>query len=124
MKYTKEEQAESKELLLKAFEVNNTKRLYVIQHSVSTSGMTRKLSVLMPVKSQIYDGEMEVWDITKHVACILGWRLDKDDFLIVAGCGMNMHFHTIYELSSVLYGKNEDGSYSQKGCYKLNYVTL
>lgn len=72
---------------------------YVVQRHVSQSGMMRRLSVL-----SVQDGEIR--DVTYLVARALGRKLERGhDFSIrVNGCGMDMHFALVYDLSSVLYG--------------------
>ena len=58
-------------------------------------------------------------NITKSTAGILGWEYDsKTECIIVHGCGMDMHFHTVYSLSSKLYG------YANSGGYTLKQFTL
>lgn len=89
--------------------------LFVSQHSVSKSGMTRKLSIYANTKQNV------MTNLTGDVAKILGWTLDKNGFLVVSGCGMDMHFHTIYTLSCALYGYSSN---KNKGGYKLQYATL
>lgn len=83
--------------------------VYVINRHVSRSGMTRHLSLYVNE-----DGAMR--DITSRAAAVLGWRLHVERHaLIVGGCGMDMHFHTVYSLARALFGG--DG-------YELTHVTL
>jgi len=89
-------------------------RVYIVQRSVSSSGMTRKLDCYT-----IIGGELRY--LTTMIADVLGWGLDKNYKLIVRGCGMDMHFHTVYSLSCALYN---DGKYSEAGAYKLNHYTI
>ena len=86
----------------------NALTVYVVQRSVSRSGMMRKLSLFI-----VRDGVL--LDITKHAADVVGFSFDRDSWAIrVHGCGMNMHFHAVYELSYALYG---DG-------YRLTHASL
>lgn len=96
--------------LLKAGEY----RIYIIQRSVSASGMTRKLDLYTIIDNRPHY-------ITTYAASVLGWGLDKNYRLIVRGCGMDMHFHTVYSLSCALY--NDEG-YTKEGAYKLQHETL
>ena len=82
--------------------------VYVVQRSVSRSGMMRKLSLFI-----VRDGA--ILDITRHAADATGFSFDRDSWAIrVNGCGMNMHFLAVYELSRALYG---DG-------YRLTHASL
>ena len=82
--------------------------VYVSQKSVSRSGMMRRLLLHI-----IRDGELI--EITQHVAEVAGFSFDRDAWAIkVHGCGMNMHFHAVYELSHALFG---DG-------YRLQNVSI
>lgn len=103
-----EEKQELKKLLRKA-----GYRVYVIQRHVSQSGMLRRLSLLIFLK-----GEGFPRYITRTAGELLGWTIDKNGYLVVHSCGMDMHFHTVYSLSSVLYG------YKNRGGYKLKHETL
>lgn len=71
--------------------------VYTILRHVSTSGMTRHISTLL-VKNN------EVEDITYYVAKALGYRRHpKDGGLVVSGCGMDMGFSIVYNLSATLF---------------------
>jgi len=72
---------------------------YVVQRHVSRSGMMRHLSVL-----SVQEGEIR--DVTYLVARALGRNLVRDPHFAVKvnGCGMDMHFALVYDLSRVLYG--------------------
>jgi hypothetical protein len=66
----------------------------ILRH-VSRSGMLRVISVIAPGFN----------DVTWRVAKVLGWSTDArhSDGLRVGGCGMDMGFHTVYNLSSKLW---------------------
>lgn len=100
---------------------DNTSTVYVVQKSVSKSGMTRRLRLYTCGLAR--SGEYEMLNITADVADLLGWSINELG-IKVTGCGMDMHFHTVYTLSSILYGKNPDGSYNQEGCYRLKHESL
>jgi virulence-associated protein VapD len=78
---------------------------------VSQSGMTRAIACYVAVDNEIIN---------------IDWYIRKLDMfsshnkggLKVGGCGMDMGFHVVYSLSCKLY-RNEDGSYSHDGAYKL-----
>lgn len=87
-------------------------QVYTELNHVSKSGMLRLIKVY--VKQGNYQR-----DITNLIAPVIGYSLDnKGRGLRVTGCGMDMGFHVVYSLSTLLY-KNEDGSYSRDGAYKL-----
>lgn len=84
--------------------------VYTILRHVSQSGMSRDISV-----KTLEDGQLR--DITYTVAEALGEKIkDRNGQRVVRvnGCGMDMGFHLVYGLSSVLY-PNED-----RGGYKLS----
>ena len=81
----------------------------VLRH-VSQSGMSRDISL-----KTVEDGQIR--DITYTVAIALGEKpKDKNGQRVIRvnGCGMDMGFHLVYSLSSVLY-PNED-----RAGYKLS----
>ena len=72
-------------------------QVQVIQRHVSASGMQRRLSLLFVNSKGV------IRDITRDAAAAMGDRLQDDYTIKVDGCGMNMHFATVYNLASVLY---------------------
>jgi hypothetical protein len=87
--------------------------LYVNINSVSSSGMTRKLSVYAIVKSDKSILKNGTWSKKKVNTLIkLNWyiskldiiRLDKNGACIVRGCGMDMAFWLTNYIKSKLYG--------------------
>lgn len=111
--------------------VSETATVYVIQRRVSASGMNRKLSLLVLDTS---DGIPELQDITVKAAAVLGQSVHDVDgrhALSVGGAGMDMHFHTIYRLSSKLYADDatprplaEHVTSNHEAGYVLTRVTL
>ena len=87
--------------------------IYVVQKSVSSSGMTRKINLYIKMKES---PSMKM--INRDFCDVTGWSMDGDGRIIVGGCGMNMHFHTVYTLSICLFGHKNDGG------YKLKYESL
>lgn len=81
--------------------------VYTILRKVSASGMTRHISFKSVEGSSIYD-------ITYLVARVLGDKVsDVNGYntIKVNGCGMDMGFHMVYSLSSVLYKGEERAGY-------------
>jgi len=85
----------SKEILLSAFPKGSTVHLIIRQ--VSRSGMYRHISV-----HGIKENRVSYYSF--HVAKLLKWTYkDKTNAVGVGGCGMDMGFHLVYTLSSILY---------------------
>lgn len=72
--------------------------LYTICRHVSRSGMSRRISVYTA------DHKMIDWLVCQAT----GMTLAKHEGISVGGCGMDMGFHVVESLSSVLYGKYND----------------
>lgn len=81
--------------------------VYAVLRHVSSSGMSRNIDFYV-----IRDNQPRY--ITGLIAQALDYKLSKNGGLTVGGCGMDMGFHVIYTLSSMLY--KSDGSI---GSYKL-----
>ena len=85
----------SKEMLLTNFPKGS--EVHLIVRQVSRSGMYRHISVHGIKKKNIYSYSF-------HVANVLGWTYkNKTNAVGVGGCGMDMGFHLVYTLASVLY---------------------
>ena len=68
--------------------------VYTVLRHVSSSGMTRHISVIA--------GEYN--DITWYVMHALGERRsDKTGGLVIGGCGMDMGFHVVYNLGRAMW---------------------
>lgn len=84
--------------------------VYTILDHVSTSGMSRAIRVLVPtVGENGHAGTVDFIHPNYAVGKALGLRHWKrqgreQDALVVGGCGMDMGFHLVYELSHTLYG--------------------
>lgn len=87
------EASEARDGLLEFIKPGDT--VYTILRSVSRSGMSREISVV------IKSGE-GVQNIDWYVCRILGDHLGREG-IKVTGCGMDMGFHLVYSLSSVLF---------------------
>jgi len=86
--------------------------VYTLIRYVSSSGMSRDISLFIAQGGEIID-------ITYYAAYAMGWRLVERNgqrAIRVQGAGMDMGFHTVYTLASVLYrGAVEgDAGYSLK----------
>ena len=118
-KTTKKEQkaldvAYAREQLLTHY-VSEGDTVYTVLRSVSSSGMSRTLSLKVAKEGKILD-------LTYYAAIILEWPLvevNGSRALRVGGCGMDMGFHTVYTLSRVLF--REEGSTKDAG-YLLNHA--
>lgn len=87
----------------------------VIQRSVSRSGMLRRLS--------LFAGDR---NITHTAARAMGDKLDHSTgyaAIRVPGCGMDMHFHLVYSLASILFADDPDVDPHRAG-YELKHRTL
>lgn len=90
--------------------------VYTQIHYVSSSGMTRGISCYIAIDSEIINID---WYLVK-----LGlFKYHSKGGLKTTGCGMDMAFDMVYTLSSKLY-RNDDGSYSHDGAYKLTHRSL
>ncbi len=77
--------------------------VYTILDSVSRSGMSRQIRVVLPYTRD--DGTIDHLHPNHAISTALGIRQAKrGDGLIIGGCGMDMGFHLVYELSHALYG--------------------
>lgn len=103
--------------------------VYTCLRSVSGSGMSRQISVHIPLielrSVTPKDGDKRkhkkvavIRDISNYVATIIDYRQnDRNGALIVGGCGMDMGFHVVYSLARSLYPEKpgqRDGGYSLK----------
>ena len=98
------------ELVKEYFSGAERATVYTILRRVSSSGMTRHISLKIAQGGEIYD-------ITYNVALALGEKLHSVDgfnTLKVNGAGMDMGFHLVYNLSSVLFAGQERAGYVLK----------
>jgi len=81
--------------------------IYTVLRHVSSSGMSRDISL-----KTVENGELV--DITFTAAQALGDKSKHKDgrsVIRVSGCGMDMGFHLVYSLSSVIYTNEERAGY-------------
>ena len=98
------ERSESIERLRTLFAGNEKPLIYTILRSVSSSGMTRHISLF-------YASSAGLTNITYSAALALGWPLSEKNghrAIRVSGAGMDMGFHLVYTLSSVVYRGHAD----------------
>ena len=110
-KTNQEDQQLSKQRLLSEY-LNDTRTVYTVLRSVSASGMTRHISLV--VAGLDNTGEPALFDITYHVSKVLGDKLNERNgyrTIKVNGCGMDMGYHLVHNLSSVLYAGQDRAGY-------------
>jgi hypothetical protein len=81
--------------------------VYTVIRSVSSSGMSRTMSIKI-----VRDGRID--DITFNVAHALDYPLvevNGSRAIRVGGCGMDLGFHVVYSLSSVLFAGQDRAGY-------------
>jgi hypothetical protein len=102
------------ERLLKGY-FKETRTVYTILRSVSSSGMTRHISLVVAGVND--EGKADLYDITFLAAQAMGEKLHERNghrTIKVNGAGMDMGFHLVYNLSSVLYHGEERAGYKIK----------
>jgi hypothetical protein len=99
--------------------------VYTILRSVSKSGMSRKLSLVIPQK----DGTIR--DITYTAAVAMNCTTDGNGYITRGGCGMDMGFDTVYNLGYYLWPKgtkkphgDRNGTPDHSGGYALKHSWL
>ena len=96
-----EVQDAKKQLL--AHYVSEGSTVYTVLRSVSSSGMSRTLSLKVAKDGKILD-------LTYYAGIVLDWpivEVNGSRALRVGGCGMDMGFHTVYSLSRSLFRDEE-----------------
>jgi membrane protease subunit (stomatin/prohibitin family) len=101
------QQEQARDRLRELFAQSEDKRVYSILRHVSASGMSRRIDFYC-----IRDNR-PVW-LSYDIARALDYKQSDKGGLVVGGCGMDMGFHVVYTLSSVLYGHTNDGGYILK----------
>jgi hypothetical protein len=100
---------------LLAHYVSEGSTVYTVLRSVSSSGMSRTLSLKVAKDGKILD-------LTYYAGTVLDWpivEVNGSRALRVGGCGMDMGFHTVYTLSRALF--REEGDTKDAG-YLLNHA--
>ena len=91
--------------------------VYTVLRSISSSGMSRTISLKVAKDRQILD-------LTYYASVVLGWKLvevNGSRALRVGGAGMDMGFHTVYTLSRVLF-KSPAAQYNSQSDPDAGYV--
>lgn len=107
------QRADSIQLLTTDYGIKAGDTLFTSVVSVARSGMSRHIKVFAMLDNVPRD-------ITYHVGRVIGYRQsDKTGGLVVGGCGMDMCFQTVYNLSSALFpnGFTCTGRDTDKGTY-------
>jgi len=110
-----EVQDAKKQLL--AHYVSEGSTVYTVLRSVSSSGMSRTLSLKVA-------SEGKILDLTYYAGIVLDWpivEVNGSRALRVGGCGMDMGFHTVYTLSRVLFREEGEQLHCDAG-YALNHA--
>ena len=119
MKQSEREKMEAKERLLEILKPGTT--IYTMLKHVSASGMSRSIQLKI-----VQDGD--ICDISYYAARAMGDKIDsKHGGIRVAGCGMDMGFHLVYNLGAALWPQGTDkphgtrnGEPDRDGGYALN----
>ena len=117
---------------LKSFRVKEGTEIYSLVTKVAPSGMTRHIKFFITISQKTR--EPVIIDITYAVANAtqIG-TFTKDRTFRISGCGMDMCFHTVYELGRVMFpsgskthitGRNGDTTPEKDGGYLLKSVNL
>lgn len=105
MKVSVQEKEQARDYLRGLFDAQDNPRAFTILRHVSQSGMSRDISV------KVVDEDGDLRDVTYYVALLIG-QAPKDRngqrVVRVNGCGMDMGFHLVYELSYALYKDDKD----------------
>ncbi len=95
--------------LKRLFEKSN--QIYTIVRHVSRSGMSREISFLIFIENQPYH-------LNYLINKVLGLKMvdGGNSALRISGCGMDMGYHVVNNLSCALYCPN---GYTHEGAYTL-----
>lgn len=83
--------------LRRYYEIKEGQTIYTFLKSVSSSGMSRQIAVIVSING-------EVRNISRLVAEVLELRLNKSlDAITIGGAGMDMGYSIVYGLSRTLF---------------------
>lgn len=101
----KQKKREEARLDLQKFVLKHKVRtLYTVLRHKSRSGMQRKIDVIALVPTGDPKDPVNKFWLSYQAAEALGWRFSRDyDAVVVDGCGMDMGFHLVYTLSSIIF---------------------
>jgi len=96
--------AEAKTLLLQYVKAGT--RIYTALRHVSSNGMSRRIRTY--VITQEAGQEAQIWDCTRAVARLCGYRYndDKGD-IVIGGVGMDMGYNIVYALGRTFWPTKE-----------------
>lgn len=106
VKFSKTDRQEALERLRELITGETT--IYTILRSVSSSGMSRRISL------KVLDGNGRLLDITYYVGGALGYPVSDmygHRVIRVNGCGMDMGFSVVYDLSHTLFNGQDRAGY-------------
>lgn len=84
--------------------------VYTVLRHVSASGMSRRIDLYTPILD--HEGKPGLRYLTGYVANACGLRRHKGDAIIVGGCGMDMGYHLVSNLSYALHGYDSTGQHA------------
>lgn len=113
------ERAEAIEALRKLLPKGST--VYSVLRHVSRSGMLRRIDFFSVDRER---GDHNY--LSGYIGKALGYKFaQRGDGLVVGGCGMDMGFHVVHNLSYALHGmNNHDGEGSERSGYTLSHRWL
>jgi uncharacterized membrane-anchored protein len=127
MKKEEELKQKSIEILQSILDKQTKRHIKGVIMSVSKSGMSRRIKFYTVDTQTTYNDNNEpiqsdyVRDITYYVGNTLQWS-QNDNGVLVTGSGMDMIFHSIYTLSSILYRGTETETNSKRDAgYIIDY---
>lgn len=104
-KYTTDQIKEARERLLEVVKPGDT--LHTVLRHVSSSGMSRVISVVKIHEGNNSNGKPFLLNLDYSVAVVLGLSADPRG-IKVGGGGMDMGYHLVYSLGSALFGRGEE----------------
>jgi hypothetical protein len=99
--------------LTKALKAGDT--VYSVLRNVSRSGMSRQIDFYVIGKDR------KPWCISGLIRHVSGYACTESGALKVNGCGMDMGFHVVNNLSMTLFCPDK---YTHDGAYALNHAWL
>lgn len=99
-------------------------KVYTLLRSVASSGMSRRISVMI-----VRDGEIE--NITGAVAAVTRYKVSDKGGIVMSGCGQDMGFALVYALGRALWPEGtpephgtRNGEPDSDGGYALKHSWL
>lgn len=86
--------------------------VYCVLRSVSSSGMSRNID-FYAIKN-----DQPIW-LSGYICAAMDWKRGKDRGITIKGCGMDMGFHAVYCLASMLWPKGNPNRDDKDGGYLL-----